>query len=418
MSGESLDRRFRWLWASYAVSVYGTGFGFGALPLIAIGVLHVGPAQVSALAATGVAVGALIAVPLGPWVEFRRKRPVMMAMDLSRFVMLASIPAAYAFGALSYVHLLVTAVVAAAADITFRAASGAYLKTIVRPEDLLTANARFESTMWSAQTIAPPLGGAAMGLVGPVVTVAADAVSYLLSALGIRAIGGADPHPVITRDSVTRTGALLEGWRFILAHRGLRAMLLNSALFSGLILATEPVLAVLLVGDLGFAPWQYGLAFAVPCLGGLVGARLSRPLATRFGGHRVMLAGGTARACWPIGLTFVGHGTAGLVAVIVIEFGLILCIGISNPLIATYRLARTTADRAARTLSAWTITSRTTTAALTALWGILAATTSPRTALAAAGVLLLATPLLLPRHDHPIPADPEPVAELGPSASR
>ena len=27
----------------------------------------------------------MVAVPLGPWVEFRRKRPVMVAMDLSNW---------------------------------------------------------------------------------------------------------------------------------------------------------------------------------------------------------------------------------------------------------------------------------------------------------------------------------------------
>jgi hypothetical protein len=63
--------RRRWP-GSPPVSAYGTGLGFGAFPLIAILVLHAGPAEVSVLAATGLAVGALVAVPLGPWVEFRR----------------------------------------------------------------------------------------------------------------------------------------------------------------------------------------------------------------------------------------------------------------------------------------------------------------------------------------------------------
>jgi hypothetical protein len=48
-------------------------------------------------------------------------------------------------------------------------------------------------------------------------------------------------------------------------------------------------------------------------------------------------------------------------------------------------------------LAAWTVTGRATTAALTALWGVLAAAVGPRAAVAAAGVLLLATPLALPR---------------------
>jgi hypothetical protein len=38
-------------------------------------------------------------------------------------------------------------------------------------------------------------------------------------------------------------------------------------------------------------------------------------------------------------------------------------------------------------------------AALTALWGLPASITSPRTAIAFAGLLILTTPLLLPRPD-------------------
>jgi hypothetical protein len=49
------------------------------------------------------------------------------------------------------------------------------------------------------------------------------------------------------------------------------------------------------------------------------------------------------------------------------------------------------------TLSAWSIASSASIAALTALWGLLAGLTSPRIAIAIAGVLLLATPLLLRR---------------------
>ncbi|WP_280243394.1 MFS transporter [Nocardia abscessus] len=253
VSGGSLGRGFGWLWAAYAVSAYGSSFCFGALPLIAITVLHAGPTEVSALAASGSAVGALVAVPLGPWVEFRRKRPVMIAMDLSRFVVLASIPVAFALGLLSFAQLLIVSVVAAAADITFRSASGAYLKTFVRPEDLLVANARFEATTWSAQVIGPPLGGAAMGLFGPVVTVLADAVSYLLSATGIGAIGDSEPRSTHHRASRVRVSEVLDGWRYIFGNRGLRAMMANSVLFNGLLLAAEPPLAVLLLGQLGFA---------------------------------------------------------------------------------------------------------------------------------------------------------------------
>ena len=247
--GRSLGRQFGWLWAAYAVSTFGTWLAFDAFPLIAILVLHAGPAEVSVLAAAGLAVGAAVAVPLGPWVEFRRKRPVMVAMDLIRFAALMSVPAAFALGRLSFAQLLVVSVVVGAADIAFNAASGAYLKALVPPEDLLVANGRFESTTWTATALGPPLGGAAIGLFGPVTTVVADAVSYLLSALGIRAIGGSGAAPGADRRTPRlRAGDLLDGWRYILAHPALRPLFFNTVLVNGLIMATAPLLAVLMLG--------------------------------------------------------------------------------------------------------------------------------------------------------------------------
>ncbi len=407
-SGEarrSLGRDFGWLWTAYAVSAYGTGLGFGAFAIIAIRVLHAGAAQVSILAASGVGVGAVVAVPLGPWVEFRRKRPVMIAMDVIRFAALLSIPVAYVLGWLSFLQLVVVSVIVGAAKNAFRAASGAYLKRVVAREDLLIANGRFESTTWSATAVGPPLGGAAIGLFGPVVTVVADAVSYLLSALGIGAIRDAEPPPARSGAGRTRPGDLLDGWRYILAHPELRTLFFNTIIVNGLVLATEPLLSVLMLRNLGFAPWQFGLAFATPCVGGLVGARLARRFVARSGQAKVMFIGGALRACWPIGLVFIRPGLAGIAIVMALQFGLVTCIGVFNPVMATYRLEQTAPDRVARMLSAWSVSSSATIAVLTALWGILAAVTSPRVGIGIAGALLLATPLLLPRPARPAPAE-------------
>jgi MFS transporter len=404
-----VGRQFGWLWAAYSVSTIGTWLAFDALPLIAILVLDAGPAQVSALAAAGLAVGAAVAVPLGPWVEFRRKRPVMIGMDLIRCAALLSIPAAYALGWLSFAQLLVVAVVVAAADIGFKAASGAYLKGLVPAGDLLAANARFESTTWTATALGPPLGGAAIGLLGPVTTVLANAVSFLLSAVGIRAIGGHEPSPARSGAPRVRAGDLLAGWRHVLSSPALRPLFGNTILVNGLILATAPLVAVLMLGRLGFAPWQYGLAFGLPCVGGLVGSRLSRPLAGRFGAHPVLRVAGTVRACWSIGLAFVQPGPAGLALVLVVQLGLVTSVGVFNPVFGTYRLQHTGPGLVARTLAAWSVSSNACVAALTALWGVLAALTGVRTAIAVAGLLMLATPLLLPRRDR-TPA-PELVAQ-------
>jgi MFS family permease len=395
-SERRLGREFAWMWGAYTVSSIGTWLAFGAFPIIAILVLDSGPAEVSALAAVGLAAGALAAIPLAPWIELRRKRRVMIASDLVRLVATASIPVAYALGWLGFGQLLVVAVIVSAADIAFKSASGAFLKHLVRGDDLMLANGRIESTMWTTAALGPPLGGALIGILGPVATVIADAGSYLLSALGLTAVGHDEPQPQRPADERSRTAELLEGWRYIFGHPTLRPLFLNAVLFSGLLLATEPLLSVLMLGKLGFAPWEYGLAFAAPCIGGLIGSHFAHRLVDRLGQRRVMLAAGTLRVVFPLWLAFIPAGPAGVATVFALQLCLVTTIGVFLPTFATYRLQATEERVVARVLAAWSVSSSGTIAALTALWGLLAAATGPRFAIFAAGVLLLATPVLLP----------------------
>ena len=68
----------------------------------------------------------------------------------------------------------------------------------------------------------------------------------------------------------------------------------------------------------------------------------------------------------------------GLVLVIVVQFGVVVGMGVYNPVAATYRLNHTEKHLVARVLAAWSVSTSLTTAALTALWGGLATLTSPR----------------------------------------
>ncbi|MFI6943498.1 MFS transporter [Streptomyces sp. NPDC050418] len=388
-----MGRGFRWLWASYAVSVFGTWLAFDAFALIAVLVLDTGPAGVSALAAAGPAVGALVAVPLGPWLEFRAKRPVMIGMDVARCAALGTLPVAYLMDALTLGQLVLVSVAVGAADIAFTAASGAHLKGLVREEQLLVASGRFESTMWTASMVGPPAGGALVGAFGPVVAVGVNAVSFLLSAAGIRLIGEAEePPPAKAPGERVRLG---DGFRYLLHHRELRPLFLHTVLVNALIMTSAPLLAVLMLGPLGFAPWQYGLAFAVPCAGGLLGSRLARRLVPRYGERRVLRTAGVLRVCWPVGLGLVHTGASGLVLVMVVEFGLITCSAVYSPVLAARRLAVVPREWVGRVLAAWAVAGKLVTAGLVGMWGVVGASVGVREAIVLSGVLLLFTPLLL-----------------------
>jgi Major Facilitator Superfamily len=405
----ALGREFGWLRGACLVSACGTGLAFGAFSIVAITVLDASTAQVAVLSAAGMACGALLAVPLGPWMETRTKRPLMIGMDLLRFAALASVPVAYLLGVLSFAQLLLVSVTTAGARITFGAASGAYLRSIVPPDRLVVANSRFESITWSTTIIGPPAGGLLIGLFGPVITIAVDAISHLLSVFGITAIRTPEqPAPSLAVGTrARRRSELVEGWRYILSSPSLRPLFLNSLLVNGLIMAAEPPLAVLMLDHLGFSAWEYGLAFAIPGIGGLIGARLAPLVVARFGESRVLRVLGGLRACWPLGLAFVQPGPTGLAIVLATEIGLIVCCALFNPVLAAHRLTNTDPTRLARVLTSWSISSALSIAVLTLAWGALAQLIGPREAIALAGVVLLGTPIFLMRRTHrPRPARP------------
>jgi hypothetical protein len=129
-----------------------------------------------------------------------------------------------------------------------------------------------------------------------------------------------------------------------------------------------------------------------------------------------MTVAGWLRSLLPLGLAFVHPGIPGLLTVIIVESLLITSMGIFNPIYATERLQRAPADHAAQVLSTWSVSSKLLQAALMVIWGILATLTSQLAAITISGVLLLATPLLLPERTHMPESEPTSPAECMQSA--
>ncbi len=103
-------------------------------------------------------------------------------------------------------------------------------------------------------------------------------------------------------------------------------------------MASSPLLTVLMLRELSFPPWQYGLALGVPCAGGVAGEVWVRRVRRRRGQRFALLASGLSRAVWLLPLPFVPHGPAGLGVVIAAASLLLLSAGASDPTFAMYRM--------------------------------------------------------------------------------
>lgn len=394
---DRLGSDFRRLWGAYSASELGSAIGSGALPLVALLVLNVGPGQVSLLAALSGIASAVIALPMGSTIEFRRKRPVMIAADLVRFAALGSVPLAVALDGLTYVHLCLVGVICTSGSIAFNAASGAHLKGMVPPALRIEANSRFESTFWTATSAGPPVGGLLISWLGATTTLVIDAASFLLSAVGIRSLRSSEPPPP---EPVAGQGHwradVTAGWRYIFGHSGLRALFWNAMIFGGCIMMASPLLAVLMLRDLAFTPWQYGLALGVPGLGGVAGSMCTKRLTARFGAHRILLAFGVGRTLWLGLVPLAPQGAGGLTLIIASEFMLLFCAGVFNPTFVTYRMEATADSHMSRVTTAWSISSKTAQPIFILAGGALAAVTSTRTSLIIGAAVLLTSAALLP----------------------
>ncbi|MEU9270819.1 MFS transporter [Streptomyces sp. NPDC048251] len=391
-----LGEDFRRLWGAYGVSAAGSAVAMGALPLVALLVLHSSAFQVSLLTALSAVASAVIALPLGVRIEHRYKRPVMITADLARCAVLVSVPVAAAFGVLTFAQLCVVGILQTAASVAFDAASGAHLKALVLPEHRLRANSLFETTNWISVSAGPPVGGLLVGVLGPTATMAVDAASFLGSAAGVRRIRRPEPAPPTPGAAARPVHDIVAGWQYLLRHPGLRPLFYNSLLFGGSIMMASPLMAVLMLRDLGLAPWQYGLALGLPCLGGVLGSRLAPPLTRRFGQRRILLLSGVARTLWTILLPLAPAGALGVFIIVAVDFGLLFAAGVFNPSFTTYRMEATQDAFMSRVGVSWSVSSKTCQAVFMIVGGLLADAAGVRGTLLIAGVLCVASALLLP----------------------
>src|SRR3954471_19461991 len=121
------NRDFLRLWSAQTISQFGSQVSGLALPFVAIFILKASAFEIAALSAVEFAPFVLLTLPAGVWVDRMRRRPLMIAADWGRAVALASIPIAYAFGALTLAHLYVVGFVVGCFTVFFDIAYQSFL---------------------------------------------------------------------------------------------------------------------------------------------------------------------------------------------------------------------------------------------------------------------------------------------------
>ncbi|WP_442876100.1 MFS transporter [Amycolatopsis sp. NBC_01480] len=288
MTGRRLGRDFRLLWAGETISTVGSAVGGTALPLVALVGLQASTFEVALLAAVAWLPWLLVGLPAGAWVDRLPKRPVMAVCNTVSMAVFASVPLAQLAGVLSVPYLLGVALAAGTAKVFFSLAYRSYLPVLVEREQLLAANTRLQGSESAAQVGGPGLAGVLAAVFGPVSGILADAVSFGVSALCLRAIRQREPKPAVTQRVRLRT-QVADGLRFVAGDRYLWTLVAFGAVSNLALNGYASIQVVFLARDLHAGPGTIGLVLAVSEVGGVVGALLIGRLATRFGTARTFL---------------------------------------------------------------------------------------------------------------------------------
>ena len=280
---------FRRFWAAEGISLLGSQITIVALPLLAALTVGASPLQMGALAAMSTLPFLLGGLVVGVWVDRLRRRPIMIAANLGRALILGVIPLAALFDALGIWLLYAVALAAGCCTVWFDIAYASYVPTLVRRDQLLEANGKLEATASIAQVAGPGLAGVLVGVLTAPVAILLDALSYLRSALLVSRIGAPEPEPSPARPSVR--AEIGDGLRLVWRNPVLRALAGCSAVTNFFGWMFLGIYILYMTEDLGLGPSAVGLVFAVGGAGAFIGATLAGRIARRLGQGPTLILG-------------------------------------------------------------------------------------------------------------------------------
>jgi MFS family permease len=270
------------LWGAQTISQFGTQITLLALPLAAIVVLDASAFEVAVLTAVEWMPWLLFSLPIGAWVDRVLRKPILVAADVGRALVLLSVPLAYAFDALTIWQLYAVGFAHGILTVFFDVAYQSYLPSLVERRQLEEGNSKLEVSRSGAQLAGPGIAGVLVELVTAPVAILADAVSFVVSALFLRSIRREEAPP--ERGEPTRLHVeIVEGVRYVLTHPLLRPSMAFVAVSNFFGSVMYSILLVYAVRELGLSAAAIGVVLALGNTGFLAGAALAPRISARLG---------------------------------------------------------------------------------------------------------------------------------------
>ncbi|RLV57207.1 MFS transporter [Aeromicrobium phragmitis] len=283
-------RAFRAVFTSAVFSNSSTSVAYIALPMLAVIELDASPGQVGILATLSTIAFLLIGLPAGAWVD--RHHRIMIAADLARALLFATVPVAWFLGYLNLYHLYLVALIGGTGAVFFDIASQSALPRIVPPGMLIRANTYLATVYALAAISGRGIGGSLVALLSAPLATLASALAYLSSAFALRNARGNGNTERPRKEPVPLRRRIAIGARYVVSDAELRALTATAAIANLGSSVLNTMLPLWFVRHVGLSGSALGLFWAVGGIGLLVGSRFAGALANRLGYGRTLCAGG------------------------------------------------------------------------------------------------------------------------------
>lgn len=306
------DRDFGIFFCTQGLSSVGDAAWGVLIPLYVLQLTR-NPLQVSAVAVIEVAAAAALQLPFGALADRHESRRLMLAADTGRLLVTLAVPVVALLHGPVLVTIYAVIVPGAALSALFNGASGSAVPMLVPESERARAYAWQESLESVAWIAGPPLGGLLAVALGTGRALALDAVSFLVSVIGLAALrtrfqpgAGGEPDALMA--------SIRAGIRVMISDRVLRRDQLIWALYS--VLGSGIILALLYAGTQGgqtSGSLPATLAVAAYAAGSAVGTLAAGKLSAGALSPWHAAAAGLIASAAGAGLVAVG-GTAAILA--------------------------------------------------------------------------------------------------------
>jgi MFS family permease len=273
---------FRRLWLGQTISVFGDQITQLGLPLVAVLTLGADATQMGTLTAVGLLPHLLFSLLAGVWLDrVRERRRLMIAADLGRAALIASIPVAYVLGILAMPQLYVVGFLSGTLSVIFDLSWNTLFVAVTQRDRYIEAQALLNGSRSLASVAGPTVGGLMVQVLGAPLAMLGDAISYLGSVVFLRRIRA--PEPPIEHEEGSTRERLLAGLSFVVRDPIMRPTLLSVATVNMFTFASSALFILYATTILGVSPGALGLALGVGSVGAVIGAIFASRIGRRIG---------------------------------------------------------------------------------------------------------------------------------------